>query len=314
MRVIGKFSAPQKAYRFSVLLLKRGIENHIEQVNEESYVWVENEDQLDLSRSLFLEFEQGKEDLYTDILPPSPPPPKKRPPLPKTKVIKLHHVAFVTKIMILLCIAVFALTGLQQASSQNGIPSIMQWLLFEIPVTHPYWEGIYNSFVAHRFFEAPMFVQIREGEVWRLITPIFLHANFLHIAFNMLWLWSLGKPVEQRLGIVRYLILMAMVAFCSNVAQYLMSGPLFMGYSGVIAGLAGFIYIRQKEAPWEGYPIHPSTFIFLAIFIIGLAVLQGLAFIAAVLGWGTFNISVANTAHIVGALAGMALAKMRWFQ
>jgi membrane associated rhomboid family serine protease len=263
---------------------------------------VENEDRLDEARALFLSFES--EDM--DVVPLPPPIPKLRRSPRKEKAITLHQVSFATKLLIFICIVVFGLSNLDQ--------NVIKWFLFEVPVHHPYWEGIYNQLLSHHFWAAPLFVQIREGQVWRLITPIFLHANLLHILFNMLWLWSLGKPVEERLGIPRYLLLMGMVGLGSNVAQYLMSGPLFMGYSGVIAGLAGFIYVRQKEAPWEGYPIHPSTFIFLAIFIFGLAILQAVAFFIAFFGWANLNISIANTAHIVGALMGMALAKLKVFR
>ena len=310
MRVIGNFSDASLAHQFAAFLIRKGIENHIEVVDEVSYIWVENEDELEAARAFFLAFEAG------EAVPIPPPPPKlkvlKR--VDRGQKIPLHHVAFVTKLVIFLCIVIFGLSGLEQVAQKTELTTIRKWLLFEIPMHHPYWEGIYDQLASHRFWGAPLFVQIREGEIWRLITPVFLHADFLHIAFNMLWLWSLGKEVEKRLGIFRYIVLMLIAALISNVAQYLMSGPFFMGYSGVIAGLAGFIYIRQKEAPWEGYPIHPSTFLFLAIFIFGLAALQSISFFASFFGWGQFNVSIGNTAHIVGAFTGMALAKLRWFK
>ncbi len=40
---------------------------------------------------------------------------------------------------------------------------------------------------------------------WRVVTYMFLHGNFLHIAFNMLWLWFLGRMVEQQLGTLNFL-------------------------------------------------------------------------------------------------------------
>lgn len=303
MRVVGSFPDSSLAFQFSAFLIKKGIENHIEPTDKAYYVWVEDEDELERAHLFFLDFDPAKVG-HLDIRPPPPPSPRRR---YSSKKVTLHQVFFVTKLMIFFCILIF---GMNQVA---GDTSITKWLLFEWPTHYPYWEGIYDQLATHRFLQAPLFVQIREGQVWRLVTPIFLHANFLHILFNMLWLWSLGKQVERRLGVLRYIVLMVIVAVISNVSQYLMSGPLFMGYSGVVAGLAGFIYMRQKQAPWEGYQIHPSTFLFLALFIFGLAFLQGVAFFVAFFGWGTFNVSVANTAHIMGAFTGILLAKLRWF-
>ena len=46
---------------------------------------------------------------------------------------------------------------------------------------------------------------VANGEWWRLFTSAFLHANLIHIAFNMYALWVIGTPVEQYLGKARYL-------------------------------------------------------------------------------------------------------------
>ena len=40
-------------------------------------------------------------------------------------------------------------------------------------------------------------------------------------------------------------------------------------------GMAGFIWMRQRKAPWEGYPLHPSTFSFLGLFYFGHVILAG---------------------------------------
>ena len=41
-------------------------------------------------------------------------------------------------------------------------------------------------------------LQILEGQIWRLITPIFLHFSFFHIFFNMWWLYDLGSQLEKK--------------------------------------------------------------------------------------------------------------------
>ena len=78
------------------------------------------------------------------------------------------------------------------------------------------------------------------GQYWRLITPIFLHFGWLHIAFNGLWTWEVGALIEQRLGSLALLGIVLIAGVGSNTAQYLYSGPsLFGGMSGVVLGCSG---------------------------------------------------------------------------
>src|SRR5262245_53408820 len=46
---------------------------------------------------------------------------------------------------------------------------------------------------------------LKRGFVWQLITFQFLHGGVLHLAFNLLALWSFGRVVETRLGVTKYL-------------------------------------------------------------------------------------------------------------
>ena len=60
-----------------------------------------------------------------------------------------------------------------------------------------------------------------EGQYWRLITPVFLHFGWLHIAFNSLWLWELGGKLELRLGTGMLAVLVLVTGIGSNITQYL---------------------------------------------------------------------------------------------
>lgn len=167
---------------------------------------------------------------------------------------------------------------------------------------------------ASQYFTAPMFVKIRQGEVWRLFTPVLLHSGFLHILFNMIWLWYLGKQMEPKLRFIRYLLFIVFVAVLSNTAQYLMGGPYFLGFSGVVTGMIGYIYVRQKVAPWEGYTIPNVIFYFIAIYILAMVLLQISSFVLqAIKPKLEFSPGIANTAHIAGAVIGMILAKIPFF-
>jgi GlpG protein len=184
----------------------------------------------------------------------------------------------------------------------------------------PVWMGCYDRFVNHYktsniplTYAGPLFEKIGKGEVWRLFTPALLHFDLLHIFFNVLWFILLGNQIEFRLGWLRYLILIVTTAIFSNTAQYFMSGPFFMGLSGIVVGLAAFIWARQQIAPWEGYLLQRFTLIFLTIFVVGMFLLQLIFFFVQI--WGNFvaPISIANTAHLVGGIVGYLLGRLRFF-
>jgi len=184
----------------------------------------------------------------------------------------------------------------------------------------PTWMGIYDRVVMairtpdyKLAYDGPMFEKISQGEVWRIITPTLLHFDLLHIFFNVLWFILLGNQIEFRLGWWRYLLLILIAGIISNASQYLMSGPFFMGLSGVVCGMAAFIWARQQVAPWEGYLLHRFTLIFLAIFVVGMFLLQVVFFILQILGKFELTVGIANTAHLTGALVGYLLGRMRFF-
>lgn len=194
-----------------------------------------------------------------------------------------------------------------------------QKILSELKNT-PFWNGFYDRFVNHFHnsnyplgYSGPMFEKISQGQIWRLFTPAFLHYGFLHIFFNLLWFILLGNQIEFRLGAFRTIFLLSFISLVSNSAQYLMSGSFFMGLSGVVVGLAGFIFARQQVAPWEGYLLQRTTLIFLAIFIFGIFALQLGFFAMQLLGKTELSVPIANTAHLVGGFVGYLFGRLRLF-
>lgn len=195
-----------------------------------------------------------------------------------------------------------------------------QVLLKKIDQT-PIWQGLYPVLLNKRTMPlkeelkaAPLFEKIRQGQIWRLFTPALLHADVFHLFFNMIWLIVLGKQIEQRLSPLRYLLFLLFLGIFSNTVQYLTSGPNFIGFSGILCGMLTFIWTRQQLAPWEGYQLNRMTFLFMMIFILGMASLQFLSFFIA----KTLNImahppNIANAAHLSGALLGFLLGKINLF-
>ena len=190
----------------------------------------------------------------------------------------------------------------------------------------PYWHGVYVDMV-HYFetttsgsgnFVSPntgshLIEKIRDGEFWRLFTPCLMHNDILHILFNMLWLIVLGKQLEQRLGIRRYLLLVLLTGIFSNTCQYLMSGSDFLGFSGVLCAMLAFIWIRQKIAPWEGYPLERSTIAFMMVFILAMSIIQIGSFFLENQYQISISPGIANTAHLSGAFIGICMACLPCF-
>lgn len=209
--------------------------------------------------------------------------------------------------------------GLEPLKNPSDLPESGQALFQQIQQT-PYWQGFYPKFVDSLRgsenawnFNAPMFEKIQQGELWRLISPVLLHGNFIHLLFNMLWLAILGRQIEQRIGKKRYLLFIVITALISNTAQYLMIGPNFLGFSGVLCAMFTFIWYRQKHAPWEGYLLEPGTLLFVSIFILLMASLQLFAFYLEIFHGTQFPLGIGNTAHLSGALVGLLLARLNSF-
>jgi membrane associated rhomboid family serine protease len=90
---------------------------------------------------------------------------------------------------------------------------------------------------------------VGQGDWWRLVTAMFLHASFLHIGFNMLALWWIGAPVEGYLGTRRYLGLY-FVSGLAGAAGALLQSPTtpVVGASGAIFGILGAMLILEYQA------------------------------------------------------------------
>lgn len=133
---------------------------------------------------------------------------------------------------------------------------------------------------------------------WRLVTPIFVHFGFLHLAMNSMWYWELGRRIESRQGALMLLGLTLVFALVSNASQYVFGGPgIFGGLSGVLYGLLGHCWLFQKLAPGDAYRL-PSGVV--ALMLIWLVVC--LTGAIEVLSFGT--LAIANAAHVGGLVVG----------
>ncbi len=191
-------------------------------------------------------------------------------------------------------------------------------------LTTPYWGGFYTEAVVRvsqrDFIPTPSISpsllgeRIRAGEIWRLVTPAFLHVNLLHLLINMTWLIALGSQIERKIPLFRYLLLIVLFAVVSNSAQYLMSGANFVGFSGVICGMVGFIAARQRTAPWEGYIFSQWLYSSVLFFIWALVAMSVVFFCIETYLHISVPIGLANTAHLSGLATGLLAGNMQWFR
>ena len=135
---------------------------------------------------------------------------------------------------------------------------------------------------------------------WRLITPIFIHFSFAHLAFNCLWIFILGEKIENTDGSLIFIMLVIFSAILSNGLQYFWTETsLFGGLSGVIYGLIGFCMIVEFDSQYDRYKLPPALYLFMIVWL-----LLGFAGILDLFGFG----SVANFAHLGGLISGILFA------
>lgn len=137
-------------------------------------------------------------------------------------------------------------------------------------------------------------VDIRKGQVWRLVTPMFIHFGILHLAFNMMWLWQFGAVLEIRFRSFKFLALVLAVAAISNLAQGYWSGTNFGGMSGVNYGLFGFLFLRSKLHPSPEFTLSSQTVATLIIWMVVCCFTDALG-------------PIANAAHLAGFFGGAAI-------
>ncbi|MEK4487435.1 rhomboid family intramembrane serine protease [Psychrobacillus sp. FSL H8-0484] len=134
---------------------------------------------------------------------------------------------------------------------------------------------------------------ISEGEYWRLVTPIFLHASLSHLLFNMFSLFIFGPELEQIAGKARFLTIYLLAGLIGNVATYLIHDWNYtsVGASGAIYGMLGafaaLVYYTKNFLPQLKQIIIP-------IIVIGVI----MTFIQP---------GINTTAHIAGLITGFVI-------
>ena len=159
------------------------------------------------------------------------------------------------------------------------------------------------AFVPSRFLANPI------GDFLTLFTSMFMHAGWLHLGGNMLYLWIFGDNVEDRFGHMKFAIFYLLCGLGATFAQLMFSlgsNVPNLGASGAIAGVLGsyiLMFPQGRVRVLQGQQvIQVSALVVIGIWIV-LQLFSGIGSIAATADTG----GVAYMAHIGGFIAGFVL-------
>jgi len=284
MRQIGSIPQEEEARVFGDYLLTLGIGHSVEASEDGWAIWVENDDHLERAGRELEEFGRSPDDpRYRDAAPKASAlrvgrERKKRNLRAKYVDVRTSWAGGVqgaqplTMVLILVCLAVGA------ASWFGRDWRVLEYLwISSLPKGATLWDGLW---------------QIRHGQVWRLVSPIFIHYGVMHLVFNMLWLLDLGSMIERRKGTWMLLALVLVSAIPSNVAQYVYAGTGAGGMSGVVYALFGYVWMKSRYQPHEQMHLNENT----VLIMIGWLLI-------CMTGWVG---RIANTAHVAGLVIGVA--------
>ena len=201
MRQAGTIVTRQDAERFASYLLSLGISSKLEPSADAWAIWIHDENQLPRSKQELDQFQlhpqdpvyQAAEQAARKV---------RREAAEKKRLAQKNYVDM----------------RAEWARPMRGRPVTMVLIAASVVITL----GVVDISQVDLLFSLP---EILAGQVWRLVTPIFLHAplasNPFHLLFNMFWLFDLGGMIERRLGSLRFVLLVAFIAITSNYGQYL---------------------------------------------------------------------------------------------
>lgn len=281
MRQAGTISDKQDAQRLSDFLVAEGIPNKVEPSGEAWAIWIRDENQLERGRQELTRFQAEPHDQrYKEAASAARQVRREAEKKQKQAQRNFHDARNIW------------------ANPWRSTPVTMGLIVISALVFFNILEmfGLRDEYLYISLFNDPRIPlpEVRSGQVWRLFTPIIMHGSVWHLLFNMYMFFQLGTLVERAIGSYRYLAMILIMALISNLLQFAMQGPAFLGMSGVVYGLFGYAWIRGQLEPTSGLWLRPDfVFIMLAFFVLCLSGFIG---------------NVANWAHGGGLASGAALA------
>lgn len=302
MRQIGSIENDHDAERFSDYLVTQGIGNMVEEAAAEGggswLVWVENDDHIDRARTELERFKASVADPRYDAARDAQ---ALRKETEKTELRRREKFVDVRTgwsrpaqfakpvTLVLAIVSILASLGGTKLGLVEEPTTPLTNAFLIAPV-----QELDNGWIQWDDLDA-----IHHGQVWRLVTPIFLHFSPLHLVFNLYWLFHLGAMIETRRGSVFMAVLVLVTAVASNVGQYYLGdwghpSPMFGGMSGVNYALFGYAWLKGRFQPYLGMGVASQTVMIMLVWLV-------------VCMTGAVG-AVANAAHVVGLAGGAAFA------
>jgi membrane associated rhomboid family serine protease len=146
---------------------------------------------------------------------------------------------------------------------------------------------------------------IRAGEQFRMISSAFLHADFVHLAFNMIALYSFAPVVTDSLGNMSFLLIYAASLIFGSLLTMVFHGNDYsyraVGASGAVTGI-----IYSSILIYPGMTIGIFGIIPLPAYIFGIGYL-----LYSIYGMKAKNDNIGHTAHFGGAIGGYAITLLK---
>lgn len=280
MRSAGTIRDKAHARRFADFLLTRGISARLDHGDEGYTVWVHDEDRLAEVRSELPRFLAAPDDPRYNLSRAA-----------ESLRAQARQAEPPRVAPVVTTVSVVEKAGLM------GTPLALALIAFCVVVAGYTQFAVDSPFLdqlqirdGHRIGGVGL-AEVRGGEVWRLFTPCFVHFSFIHLLFNMMWMYDLGRQIEAARGTLVLAFLVLVIGCTSNYAQYLGGGSGFGGMSGVVFGLFGYVLLMARFAPSAGMVMIPSNAVFVLVwFVVCLTGAVG---------------PIANWAHGVGLVLGV---------
>jgi len=329
MRRIGTLSDKAQAQRFADYLVTQSIDAVVDSDDPEGscHLWVREERHVDAAREAFEAFQQSPDDSRfetssqaTEIreqrveevlrrqeehrkrVRSTPPPRASLDRIGIEPLIGLpvkQRTIPLTITLIAVSVIISLTSNFARQGDFSGEPTLAQQTYLAL------------SFVDRRDYvaEGSPYASLQRGQWWRLVTPMFMHGDEVHLVFNMLWLFFFGAAIERLHGSIFFLgltlftqiggmLLQVSIPAIEMIPEPLHGSPFAIGASGAVYGLFGYLWVRPLvDFRYPIYLVHLNVVLMLGWLVICMTPLVE---------------NVANGAHLGGLLSGGLFAIAAW--